>query len=440
MDWNLILTVLVLVVLVLLIAYYLTQRKTVKDEDEKFEDEKVPDAGEVDKTIPVDPSVIAELFKDDVRKGIDAAFKKELPDSNALWEQFLADAGWVTTKGDVSFRGIGKFKFKAAKLPAGQIGMETLAVFDEDSVNSIPHYYLSNVVKDIEALVDGATGLRCSDDGWKKVMRILLTYARTYFEIRCARYVDDVVTYLHNYGFHRVGGIPPSPFSGMYFSNASGRRLYESFGMPTFGTFDERREANEWLFCREGVTPYSESKIESATPEKFDEFNVAQDVRLQEAREYIHLLLDESLAHPDNVKLFGEAVNSCLSHQDSLIRKLDRKFNVPVSLKGVLGIVLDVDMTDSRIEVNTRVGRIDCCLQNIYTFKEFMQVLNERLRVFLDSAMRQQFDGWSVDEAGDAVPYSADILGDSRDPHFKYSYWLTIIPPHRRNHDSDTQA
>lgn len=437
MDWNLILTVVVLVVLVLLIAYYLTQRKTVKDEDKKFEDEKARSAGKVDRTLPIDPYAIVELYKDRVKQGVNAAFKEELPDPNALWEQFLSDEGWITAKGEVEFSSIGKFKFKAAKLPAGQIGMETSCMFEEGTETIIPHYYLSRVVDDIESLVDDATGLRCSDDAWKKVMSILLTYARNYFEISCTHYSMRVVTYLHNYGFDKLDRIPPSPFSEMHFSNSLDRRfsvLHACTGPK------QRREYNEWLFYRKGTVPHSESEIESVTPEKFDEFNAVQDVRLQEAREYIHLLLDESLTHPDNIKRFGTVVNSCLSHHDSLIRKLDRKFNVSVSLKGVLGIELDVDMTDSRIEVNTRVCRIDCCLQNIYTFKEFMQVLNERLRVFLDSAMHQQFDGWSVDEAGDAVPYSADILGDSQDPHFKYSYWLTIIPPHRRNHDSDTQA
>lgn len=436
MDWNLILTVVVLVVLAILVAYYFAQRKVVKDEDEKFEND-MRKAFKVATAPPIDHYAIAEVYKDAVRKGIREAFKKEFPDSDALWEQFLSDGGWATAKGEVIVGGIGTFKFKAAKLPAGQIGVETSGVFEEEVETVIPHLHLSNVVENIGSLVSDATGLSRSDDSWKKVMSILLTYARNYFEIRCTYYTMNVVGYLGNYGFDNVAQIPPSPFSGMHFSNSFDRRFS---GIHAFTDPKQRREYSEWLFYRKGTVPHTESEIESATPEKFDEFNAAQDVRLQEAREYIHLLLDESLTHPDNVKLFGDAVNSYLSHQDSLIRKLDRKFNVSVSLKGVLGIDLDVDMTSSRIEVNTRVGRIDCCLQNIYTGEEFMQVLNERLRMFLDAAMRQQFDGWSVDEAGNAVPYSVDILGDSRDPHFKYSYWLTIIPPHRRSHDSDAQA
>lgn len=436
MDWNLILTVLVLVVLVLLIAYYLTRRKVVKDKDEEFEND-MRMAFKVDTAPPIDHYAIADAYKGAVRKGIREAFKKEFPDPDVLWEQFLSDGGWATAKGELTLNGIGTFKFKVAKLPAGQIGMETSCTFQGGDESVIPHYYLAEVVENIESLVSDATGLSRIDDSWKKVMRILLTHARNYFEVRCNYYTMNVMSYLVNCGFDNVDQIPPSPFSGMHFSNSFDRRFS---GIHAFTDSKLRHECTEWLFYRKGTVPRTESEIEFATPEKFDEFNAVQDVRLQEAREYIRLLLDESLAHPDNIKRFGTVVNSCLSHHDSLIRKLDRKLNVSVSLKGVLGIDLDVDMTDSRIEVNTRVGRIDCCLQNIYTFKEFMQVLNERLRVFLDSAMRQQFDGWSVDEAGDAAPYSADILDDSRDPHFKYSYWLTIIPPHRRNHDSDTQA
>ena len=437
MDWNLILTVVVLVVLAILVAYYLTQRKIVKDKDEEFEVEKTRNLDKVDRTLPIDPYAIVELYKDRVRQGVNGEFKKKLPDSNALWEQFLSDDGWVTAHGEVEFNGIGKFKFKAAKLPAGQIGVETSCMFEDGAETVIPHYYLSHVVEDIESLVDDATGLSRSDDVWKKVMSILLTYARNCFEISCTHYAMHAVTYLHNYGLDKLDQIPPSPFSGMHFSNSFDRRFS---GIHAFTDPKQRREYNEWLFYRKGTVPHTESEIEFATPEKFDEFNAVQDVRLQEAREYIHLLLDESLAHPDNIKLFGDGVNSCLSHQDSLIRNLDRKFGVSIPLKGVLGVHLDADMTDSRIEVNVYVGRIDCCLQNIYTHEEFMQALNEHLRTFLDSAMRQQFDGWSVDEAGNAVSYPIDILGGNRDPHFKYSYWLTITPPHRRNHDSDTQA
>lgn len=436
MDWNLILTVVVLVVLAILVAYYLAQRKIVKDKDEEFEDD-MRKAFKVDTAPPIDHYAIAEVYKDAVRTGIREAFKKEFPDSDVLWEQFLSDKGWATAKGELTLNSIGTFKFKAAKLPAGQIGMETSCTFEGGEETVIPHYYLAEVVENIESLVSDATGLSRSDDSWKKVMSILLTYARNYFEIRCNYYTANVVGHLANYGFDNVDQIPPSPFSGMHFSNSFDRRFS---GIHAFTDPKQRREYKEWLFYRKGTVPHTESEIEFATPEKFDEFNAVQDVRLQEAREYIHLLLDESLAHPDNIKLFGGAVNSCLSHQDSLIRDLDRKFGVSIPLKGVLGIHLDADMTDSRIEVNVHVGRIDCCLQNIYAHEEFMQVLNERVRAFLDSAMCQQFDGWSVDEAGNAVSYPIDILGGNRDPHFKYSYWLTITPPHRRNHDSDTQA
>lgn len=434
MDWNLIITVVVLVILVLLIAYYLAQRKVVKEEDEKFEFEN---GRKVDKTLPVDPYVVADLYKDMVRMGINAVFKEKLPDPKLLWEQILSDVWWVTAKGEVILGGIGEFKVKAAKLPAGQIGLETSGVFETSVETVIPHLHLSSVVEGIESLVSDATGLSRHDDGWKKVMGILLIYAKDCFENNCTHYALDVITCSHNCGFDKIEQIPPSPFTEMYFSNWVDRRF---IGMHAFTDPGQRREYSEWLFYPKGTVPHTESEIEFATPEKFDEFNAVQDVRLQEAREYLSLLLDESLVHPENVRKFGRAVNSCLSHQDTLIRKLDRKFTVSSSLEGVLGICLDVDMNDSRIEVGVHVQRIDCCLQNIYTQEEFMQILNERLRVFLDSAMQQQFDGWSVDKAGDAVSNPIDILGDSRDPHFEYSYWLTNTPPHRRNHDSDTQA
>lgn len=435
MNWNLLSVGLIVLILVIWAVVRFTRKQEGQEGDVLLEEH--PKDSTILSPPAVDLDAAIQSLKSALKKVIDAAFEKELPDPRQIGEQFSSDSGWVVAKGTVHFHGIGSYKLKMAKLPAGQVGMETSGEFEMDGDNAFPHLHLTSIVGDISDQVSEVTRMTRLDDVWKRVMTDLLVYARIYFESRTDEFNAEVFKAMAVAGFDSVPYPSPSSFAGMYFSNELTRKWDNAFDI----VFPKpRREFGDWLFYSAGTTVHRESELTSATPDKFEEFDVVQDIRLQEARDYIQLLLNESLTHPDNVTRFGNMVNECLSHQDSLIRKLDRKFDIHTTLDGVLGVCLDIDMSGSRIEVDVRVNRLAFCLNNVYTREDFMRVLNEQLRHFLDSAMRQQFDGWSVDATGEAVDTGLEPCSDRRGPHFQYSYWLTNIPPHRRNHDSDSQA
>lgn len=436
MDWNLVLTILGLVILVILIAMWVSKSRPAKKAARAKEESK-------------DESTLAcnvrsriqgiENIRLAIRDGIQAAFERNFPTPDLLGEQFCSSVGPIVSKNNLRLEGVGEFRVTLAKLPVGRVGMETARAVERNSATCIPHYYLSLIAEEIPQMVSDVTGETHHGDDSVSVMGSLLEYARQYFKECSDSYSMDLFNAMHSVGFESMPlpMSPPLPFTTMHLSETMVRQIDNllncEVGSPC-------RDYGDWLFYRKGAELPGDSELEFATPEKFEEFNLVQGTRLEEARDYLRLLLNESLAHPDNINECGRLVNSRLSVHTSLLRSLDNKFNFSMGLDGTLGIRLDVDMSGNLIEVDVYIDRLAHCLGNIYTREDFLQVLNDHLRQFLDSVMRQQFEGWSVDTSEKAIDTDLELYSDRRGPHFQYAYGLTIVPPHRRKHDSDSQA